>query len=141
VVATNVAETSLTIPGIKYVVDTGKVKRKIYDKMTGISSFEVTWISKASADQRAGRAGRTSAGHTYRLYSSALFQDLTDFDQPEIQTRPLADLVLQMKAMNIDRVVNFPFPTAPSLQSLEAAENLLVSLGCIDTPTTNKDFI
>jgi len=139
VVATNVAETSLTIPGIKYVVDTGKVKRKIYDKMTGISSFEVTWISKASADQRAGRAGRTSAGHTYRLYSSALFQDLTDFDQPEIQTRPLADLVLQMKAMNIDRVVNFPFPTAPSLQSLEAAENLLISLGCIDPPTTNKD--
>ena len=64
--------------------------------MTGISSFEVTWISKASADQRAGRAGRTSAGHTYRLYSSALFQDLTDFDQPGIQTRPLADLVLQV---------------------------------------------
>lgn len=138
VVATNVAETSLTIPGIKYVVDTGKVKRKVYDKITGISSFQVSWISKASADQRAGRAGRTSAGHAYRLYSSAVFQDLQDFDLPEIASRPLADLVLQMKAMNIDRVVNFPFPTSPSLQSLEAAESLLISLGCIDAPDTKN---
>ena len=68
----------------------------IYAQITGISSFQVTWISKASADQRAGRAGRTSAGHAYRLYSSAVFQDLQDFDQPEIATRPLADLVLQV---------------------------------------------
>lgn len=66
VVATNVAETSLTIPGIKYVVDSGKVKKRFYDKITGVSSFRVTWISQASANQRAGRAGRTEPGHCYR---------------------------------------------------------------------------
>lgn len=64
--ATNVAETSLTIPGIKYVVDCGKVKKRFYDKITGVSSFRVTWISQASANQRAGRAGRTEPGHCYR---------------------------------------------------------------------------
>lgn len=65
-VATNVAETSLTIPGIKYVVDCGKVKTRYYDRVTGVSSFRVTWVSQASADQRAGRAGRTEPGHCYR---------------------------------------------------------------------------
>lgn len=66
VVATNVAETSLTIPGVKYVVDCGRVKKRFYDRVTGVSSFKVTWISQASANQRAGRAGRTEPGHCYR---------------------------------------------------------------------------
>ncbi len=66
VVATNVAETSLTIPGVKYVVDTGFVKMRYYDKVTGVSTFKVDWTSKASANQRAGRAGRTEPGHCYR---------------------------------------------------------------------------
>ena len=66
VVATNVAETSLTIPGIKYVVDCGRVKKRFYDRVTGVSSFKVTWTSQASANQRAGRAGRTEPGHCYR---------------------------------------------------------------------------
>ncbi len=66
VVATNVAETSLTIPGVKYVVDTGFVKMRYYDKVTGVSTFKVGWTSKASANQRAGRAGRTEPGHCYR---------------------------------------------------------------------------
>lgn len=79
VVATNVAETSLTIPGIRYVVDTGLMKDMVFDKTTGVSSFEIRWTSKASADQRAGRAGRTSAGHCYRLFSSAIYQH--DFPQ------------------------------------------------------------
>ena len=65
-VSTNVAETSLTIPNVKYVVDTGKEKKKVYDTRTGVSAFVVDWISKASADQRAGRAGRTGPGHCYR---------------------------------------------------------------------------
>eukprot|EP01083_Nonionella_stella_P095623 268492_1 len=73
VISTNVAETSLTIPGIKYVVDTGKEKRKVFDEVTGMSSFKVDWISKASADQRSGRSGRVGPGHCYRLYSSAVF--------------------------------------------------------------------
>uniref|UniRef100_H2ZDK7 Activating signal cointegrator 1 complex subunit 3 n=1 Tax=Ciona savignyi TaxID=51511 RepID=H2ZDK7_CIOSA len=137
VVATNVAETSLTIPGIKYIVDTGKVKRRVYDKTTGVSTFRIGWVSKASANQRAGRAGRTESGHTYRLFSSAVFQDFDEFDLPEISSKPVAGLVLQMKSMNIDRVVNFPFPTPPPLDALESAEELLMSLGAINRPPRN----
>ncbi|KAM6166718.1 putative ATP-dependent RNA helicase DHX37 [Erethizon dorsatum] len=134
VVATNVAETSLTIPGIKYVVDCGKVKKRYYDRVTGVSSFRVTWVSQASADQRAGRAGRTEPGHCYRLYSSAVFGDFEPFPAPEITRRPVEDLILQMKALNIEKVVNFPFPTPPSVEALVAAEELLIALGALQAP-------
>ena len=88
VVATNVAETSLTIPNIRYVVDTGRVKTKFYDKVTGVSAFHVTWTSQAAANQRAGRAGRTGPGHCYRLYSSAVFNDeFEKFSLPDIARR------------------------------------------------------
>ncbi|XP_037851052.2 probable ATP-dependent RNA helicase DHX37 isoform X2 [Chlorocebus sabaeus] len=134
VVATNVAETSLTIPGIKYVVDCGKVKKRYYDRVTGVSSFCVTWVSQASADQRAGRAGRTEPGHCYRLYSSAVFGDFEQFPPPEITRRPVEDLILQMKALNIEKVINFPFPTPPSVEALLAAEELLIALGALQPP-------
>ncbi|NXK19170.1 DHX37 helicase, partial [Arenaria interpres] len=134
VVATNVAETSLTIPGIKYVVDCGKVKKRFYDKITGVSSFRVTWISQASANQRAGRAGRTEPGHCYRLYSSAVFMDFEKFSAPEITKRPVEDLILQMKALNIEKVINFPFPTPPPAEALAAAEELLIALGALKEP-------
>uniref|UniRef100_A0A669F1M7 RNA helicase n=1 Tax=Oreochromis niloticus TaxID=8128 RepID=A0A669F1M7_ORENI len=134
IIATNVAETSLTIPGIKYVVDCGRVKKRFYDKVTGVSSFKVTWTSQASANQRAGRAGRTEPGHCYRLYSSAVFGDFTLFSEAEITRRPVEDLVLQMKDLNIEKVVNFPFPTPPSTEALVAAEQLLVSLGALEEP-------
>ncbi|XP_021268162.1 probable ATP-dependent RNA helicase DHX37 isoform X2 [Numida meleagris] len=134
VVATNVAETSLTIPGIKYVVDCGKVKKRFYDKVTGVSSFRVTWISQASANQRAGRAGRTEPGHCYRLYSSAVFMDFEKFSAPEITKRPVEDLILQMKALNIEKVINFPFPTPPPAEALAAAEELLIALGALKEP-------
>ncbi|XP_073765102.1 probable ATP-dependent RNA helicase DHX37 isoform X3 [Danio rerio] len=134
VVATNVAETSLTIPGIKYVVDCGRVKKRFYDRVTGVSSFKVTWISQASANQRAGRAGRTEPGHCYRLYSSAVFGDFSLFSEAEITRRPVEDLVLQMKDLNIEKVVNFPFPTPPSSEALIAAEELLISLGALEKP-------
>ncbi|XP_058897046.1 probable ATP-dependent RNA helicase DHX37 isoform X1 [Kogia breviceps] len=134
VVATNVAETSLTIPGIKYVVDCGKVKKRHYDRVTGVSSFRVTWVSQASADQRAGRAGRTEPGHCYRLYSSAVFGDFEKFPPPEITRRPVEDLTLQMKALNIEKVINFPFPTPPSVEALVAAEELLIALGALQAP-------
>jgi ATP-dependent RNA helicase DHX37/DHR1 len=107
VVATNVAETSLTIPGIKYVVDTGKEKVKNYDHATGMSSYEVQWISKASASQRAGRAGRTGPGHCYRLYSAAAYgkDDLfPEFAEPEIKKIPVEGVVLMLKFMSIDKV-------------------------------------
>ncbi|XP_071848157.1 probable ATP-dependent RNA helicase DHX37 isoform X3 [Apostichopus japonicus] len=139
VVATNVAETSLTIPGIKYVVDTGRVKKRHYDKVTGISSFKVGWTSKASANQRAGRAGRTEPGHCYRLYSSAVFgNDFPTFDLPEITRRPVEDLVLQMKDMGIDKVVNFPYPSPPDMEALKASERLLLSLGALEELVTTS---
>ena len=139
VVATNVAETSITIPNIKYVVDTGRTKTKFYDKITGVSTFRVTWTSQASANQRAGRAGRTSAGHCYRLYSSAVFNDEFErFSPPEIVRRPVEDLILQMKSMHIKKVFNFPFPTPPAQESLQAGENLLISLGAVEKPSPKR---
>jgi ATP-dependent RNA helicase DHX37/DHR1 len=105
VVATNVAETSLTIPGIRYVVDCGRAKERTYERGSGMSKFEVNWISKASADQRAGRAGRVGPGHCYRLYSSAMFNDhFPQHAPPEIESAPIEGVVLQMKAMGIEKV-------------------------------------
>lgn len=132
VVATNVAETSLTIPGIKYVVDAGRTKERVFDLNNGISSFDIQWISKASADQRAGRAGRTGPGHCYRLYSSAVYDtEFAKFSAPEILCQPIEDLVLQMKAMGIHNVLQFPFPTPPDRQAVKMALHTLVNLGAI----------
>ncbi|KKY15954.1 putative deah-box rna helicase [Diplodia seriata] len=133
VLATNVAETSLTIPGIRYVFDCGRSKERIYDQTTGVQSFEVGWISKASADQRAGRAGRTGPGHCYRFYSSAVYErDFKEYAEPEILRTPIEGLVLQLKSMGIHQVVNYPFPTPPDRQQLAKAEKLLQYLGAID---------
>ncbi|KAJ3077503.1 ATP-dependent RNA helicase dhx37 [Quaeritorhiza haematococci] len=133
VVATNVAETSLTIPGIRYVVDCGKVKERTYDPQTGVQTFRITWTSKASADQRAGRAGRISSGHCYRLFSSAVFNDYFPlYAKPEIERVPLESVVLQMKGMGIRKVVGFPFPTPPGKEVLREAERVLVFLGALE---------
>lgn len=133
VVSTNVSETSLTIPNVKYVVDCGRQKTRLYDKITGVSAFVVTFTSKASANQRAGRAGRTSAGHCYRLFSSAVFNDeMEEFALPEIQKKPVDDLMLQMKCMGIDKVVNFPFPSPPDSLQLKMAEARLKLLGALE---------
>ncbi|KAJ7675833.1 P-loop containing nucleoside triphosphate hydrolase protein [Mycena polygramma] len=132
VVSTNVAETSLTIPGIRYVVDCGRAKERRYDIANGVQAFQVSWISKASAAQRAGRAGRTGPGHCYRLYSSALFEHHFDqFSKPEILRMPIEGVMLQMKSMHIDAVVNFPFPTPPDRATLYKAEKVLGHLGAL----------
>ncbi|KAK5732075.1 putative ATP-dependent RNA helicase DHR1 [Elasticomyces elasticus] len=132
VLATNVAETSLTIPGIRYVFDCGRAKEKHYDIATGVQTFEIDWISKASASQRTGRAGRTGPGHCYRLYSSAVYERyFADHTVPEILRTPLEGTVLQLKAMDIENVVNFPFPTRPDTVQLAHAEKLLSNLGAI----------
>ncbi|KDQ62426.1 hypothetical protein JAAARDRAFT_30334 [Jaapia argillacea MUCL 33604] len=146
VVATNVAETSLTIPGIRYVIDCGRAKERRFDSGNGIQSFQVDWISKASAAQRAGRAGRTGPGHCYRLYSSALFENyFQQFAQPEILRMPIEGVVLQMKSMHIDAVVNFPFPTSPDKRALYKAETLLTHLGALDIsshlPKSSKEVL
>lgn len=135
VVATNVAETSLTIPNIRYVIDCGRSKERKYNLLSGVQSYEVCWVSKASASQRAGRAGRTGPGHCYRLYSSAVYEDhLPQFSSPEILRTPVEGLVLSMKAMNIDNVANFPFPTPPDRLALKKAEQILTYLGALAAP-------
>ena len=141
VLATNVAETSLTIPGIRYVFDCGRAKEKVYDKTSGVQSFEVGWISKASASQRAGRAGRTGPGHCYRLYSSAIYErDFEEHAAPEILRMPAEEVVLQLKSMELHNVAGFPFPTPPDRRDLAKAEKLLMHLGALSiegriTPT------
>ncbi|VDD74966.1 unnamed protein product [Mesocestoides corti] len=134
VVATNVAETSLTIPNIRYVVDTGKVKSKIYDAGTGASCFRIVWISQASAVQRAGRAGRIGPGHCYRLYSSRVFgDDMAPFSAPDILTRPIDEVVLLLKSyLGSTPLSRFPLPTPPSANSVEAAERRLTALGALE---------
>ncbi|KAG1852016.1 P-loop containing nucleoside triphosphate hydrolase protein [Suillus tomentosus] len=140
VVSTNVAETSLTIPNIRYVIDSGRAKERHYDIASGIQSYQVSWVSKASAAQRAGRAGRTGPGHCYRLYSSALYEHYFEsFSQPEILRTPIEGVILQMKSMNIDAVVNFPFPTPPDRQVLKKAETVLTRLGALSsTPLVSQ---
>jgi ATP-dependent RNA helicase DHX37/DHR1 len=132
ILATNVAETSLTIPGIRYVFDCGRSKERKYDPVTGVQSFEIDWISKASSKQRAGRAGRTGPGHCWRLYSSAVYErDFPEFSAPELLRMPIEGVVLQLKSMNLQHVVNFPFPTPPDRQSIVKAEKLLTYLSAI----------
>ncbi|KAI8912419.1 putative ATP-dependent RNA helicase [Gorgonomyces haynaldii] len=139
VVATNVAETSLTIPGIRYVVDCGKVKEKMHDPQTSMQFFKIQWASQASCDQRAGRAGRTGPGHCYRLYSSNVFFTLFEkFGKPEILKSPIDSVVLQMKSMGIENVVGFPFPTPPPKEGLIQAQKLLTSLGALESQTPFK---
>lgn len=134
VLATNVAETSLTIPGIKYVFDCGRAKEKQYDLSTGVQRFQIDWISKASANQRAGRAGRTGPGHCYRLYSSTIYEgEFAEYTDPEILRTPIEGVVLQMKSMGLHNVINFPFPTPPSREGLAKAEKLLKNLGALSS--------
>lgn len=138
IVATNIAETSLTIPGIRYVVDCGRSKERKYNEENGVQSYEIDWISKASANQRSGRAGRTGPGHCYRLYSSAVYENYFDqFSKPEILRMPVESVVLTMKSMGIDQIVNFPFPTPPDPTALKKAESALEILGALDKETKN----
>lgn len=105
---------------------------------SGIQTFKITWISKASAAQRAGRAGRTGPGHCYRLYSSAVFENHFEaFAEPEIMRVPIEGVVLQMKGMHIDAVANFPFPTPPDRVALKKAEALLTNLGALGFSPSN----
>jgi ATP-dependent RNA helicase DHX37/DHR1 len=141
ILATNVAETSLTIPSIRYVFDCGRAKDRQYDQATGVQSFEIGWISKASANQRSGRAGRTGPGHCYRLYSSAVYErDFPEFSEPEIRRMPIEGVVLQLKAMNLQHVRNFPFPTPPDQQSMATSEKLLKYLHALDETGRVTEF-
>ncbi|KAG8037836.1 hypothetical protein G9C98_006047 [Cotesia typhae] len=133
VIATNIAETSLTIDGIYYVVDPGFVKQKVYNSKTGMDSLIVTPISQAAATQRAGRAGRTGPGKCYRLFTERAFRDeMLPTPVPEIQRTNLATTVLQLKTMGINDLLNFGFMDPPPAESLVMALELLYSLSALD---------
>ncbi|ETS78773.1 ATP-dependent RNA helicase DHX35 [Pestalotiopsis fici W106-1] len=132
IVATNIAEASVTIDGIVYVVDCGFVKLRTYDPRTGIETLTATPVSQASASQRAGRAGRTKPGKCFRLYTEENFQALPAANIPEIQRTNLAPFVLQLKALGIDNVVRFDYLTPPPAELLVKATELLFSLGALD---------
>mmetsp|Transcript_52395 Transcript_52395/g.87094 ORF Transcript_52395/g.87094 Transcript_52395/m.87094 type:complete len:700 (+) Transcript_52395:62-2161(+) len=132
VVATNIAETSITITGIVYVVDSGFVKERIYSPRTGVESLIVTPVSKASAQQRAGRAGRVRSGKCYRLYREDDFLKLADSSIPEMQRTNLELVVLQLKALGIDDILNFDFLSSPPAESMARALEVLYALGGID---------
>jgi ATP-dependent RNA helicase DDX35 len=130
--STNIAEASVTIDGIVYVIDSGFVKLRAFNPITGIETLAATAISKASATQRAGRAGRTKPGKCFRLYTEASYQSLEEASIPEIQRSNLAPVVLQLKALGIDNIVRFDFITAPPAELLTRALELLYSLGAVD---------
>lgn len=130
--STNIAEASVTINGIVYVVDCGFVKLRTYDPKTGIETLTATPVSKASAAQRAGRAGRTQPGKCFRLYTEGAFQSLPEANVPEIQRSNLAPFILQLKALGIDNVLRFDFLTPPPAELMVKALELLYSLGALD---------
>ncbi|KAL7933366.1 P-loop containing nucleoside triphosphate hydrolase protein [Trichoderma chlorosporum] len=132
VFSTNIAEASVTIDGIVHVIDCGFVKLRAYNPKTGIETLTATSISKASASQRAGRAGRTKPGKCYRLYTENAYQTLPETNPPEIQRSNLASTILQLKALGIDNVVRFDFLSAPPSELMSKALELLYSLGALD---------
>lgn len=132
VFSTNIAEASVTIDGIVYVVDCGFVKQRAYNPKTGIETLTATPVSKASASQRAGRAGRTKPGKCFRLYTEDAHQALPDANIPEIQRSNLASVVLQLKALGIDNIVRFDFFSPPPSELLSKALELLYALGALD---------
>ncbi|XP_031118889.1 pre-mRNA-splicing factor ATP-dependent RNA helicase DEAH1-like isoform X3 [Ipomoea triloba] len=133
VLATNIAETSLTIDGIKYVIDPGFCKMKSYNPRTGMESLLVTPVSKASANQRAGRSGRTGPGKCFRLYTAYnYYNDLEDNTVPEIQRTNLANVVLSLKSLGIHDLLNFDFMDPPPAEALLKALELLFALSALN---------
>lgn len=130
--STNIAEASVTIPGIVYVIDPGFVKLRAYNPETGIETLTTTPISKASATQRAGRAGRTKAGKCYRLYTEAAYTSLAEATIPEIQRSNLAPTILQLKALGFDNIARFNFVTPPPSTLIIRALEHLYTLGALD---------
>ena len=138
VVATNIAETSLTVPGVKYVVDTGYVKMKGYDPSRAVASLVVVPISKVSAEQRAGRAGRTTSGQCYRLYSKQCFANMAPETIPEIRRSSMCSVALALKSLHVDDVLDFDFLDAPDETQLACALLELHALGALDAANKGR---
>lgn len=132
VVATNIAEASITINGIVYVIDCGYVKLRAYSPKVGVESLLVVPVSQASANQRAGRAGRVRSGKVYRLYTEHDFLALNPATVPEMQRCNMASVLLQLKCLGIDNILRFNFPARPPAQSMIRGLELLYALGALD---------
>jgi len=132
IVSTNVAETSLTIEGVRTVIDAGLAREASFDPRRGIDTLLIRKISRASAEQRAGRAGRTGPGRAFRLWSESEHARREAFDQPEVRRVDLAETVLLLKAAGIAEVRDFRWLDAPLEESLVRAESLLHDLGALD---------
>jgi ATP-dependent helicase HrpA len=132
VLATNVAETSLTVPGIRYVVDAGFARISRYSFRTKVQRLPIEPISQASADQRKGRCGRVEAGICIRLYSEEDFESRQKFTDPEILRTNLASVILQMTALGLGDLARFPFVDPPDQRNVKAGVQLLEELGALD---------
>lgn len=133
VLATNIAETSLTIDGIVYVIDPGFVKENVFDARTGMDSLVVTPCSRASANQRSGRAGRVGPGKCFRLYTKFAFQnELEESTTPEIQRTNLSNVVLLLKSLGIDDLIDFDYMDPPPADTLIRALEQLYALGALN---------
>ncbi|RJS46277.1 ATP-dependent RNA helicase HrpA [Nocardioides cavernaquae] len=131
VLATNVAETSLTVPGIRYVVDSGVARISRYSARTKVQRLPIEPISQASANQRSGRCGRVEAGIAIRLYSEEDFEGRPEFTDPEILRTNLASVILQMASLSLGDIARFPFVEPPDKRNIQAGVQLLEELGAL----------
>lgn len=143
ILSTNIAETSVTVPGVRFVVDTGKAKIKQFRNRLALDSLLVKSISRSSADQRKGRAGREAPGQCYRLYTQIGYEKLEKDAQPEILRCDLSQAVLTMKARGVNDVLGFPFLTPPPREAMEKALLQLLQLSALNengtiSPTGRK---
>ena len=133
IIATNIAETSVTLPGIVYVIDSGFSKQKFYNPVTDVEALVVAPISQASAEQRAGRAGRERPGKCYRLYTEDAYATMRPEGVPDIQKSNLLSTILQLKALGIDNVMQFDWIAPPPAEFMVRALEVLYALGVMDT--------
>ncbi|WP_181275514.1 ATP-dependent RNA helicase HrpA [Brevibacterium oceani] len=142
VLATNVAETSLTVPGIKYVIDVGTARISRYSNRTRVQRLPIERISQASANQRKGRSGRTSEGICIRLYSETDFDSRPEFTDPEILRTNLASVILQMASLGFassdEEILDFPFLTPPDARAVRDGRTMLTELGALTSDSTGR---
>ncbi|WP_439792129.1 ATP-dependent RNA helicase HrpA, partial [Nocardioides sp.] len=138
VLSTNVAETSLTVPGIRYVIDTGLARISRYSVRTKVQRLPIEPISQASANQRSGRCGRVSEGIAIRLYSEEDFEGRPEFTDPEILRTNLASVILQMASLRLGDIARFPFVEPPDQRNVRAGLDLLDELGALDASTGGR---
>ncbi|WP_053353367.1 ATP-dependent RNA helicase HrpA [Leucobacter musarum] len=132
VLATNVAETSLTVPGIRYVIDAGTARISRYSARSKVQRLPIEAVSQASANQRSGRSGRTSPGIAIRLYSDEDFASRPEFTEPEVRRTGLASVILQMLALGLGDIARFPFLTPPDQRGIADGLGLLTELGAVE---------